>query len=415
VTQSLRRNRNFVLLSIGQGLSDTGSGASALAYPLLVLAVSHSPTLAGVVGTVAAAVGLAGRLPSGALADRYDRRVVMIGCDVVRGIAVVGVVIAALTHHVAWPVILVVASVDSFGGVLFDAASSALMPMFVPDEQLEGAWAATQARGQAASIAGPPLGGALFAVSRSLPFIADAVSYTVSIATLAGLRGRFRTVKAAETPDATTKTGMHREIGEGFRYIWRTPLLRAFIMLAPLINFAYAGVAFTVPVALRVHGVRADVIGAVLASLSVAALLGAVLSPKIARRIRLPWLMVGMPGMSTVLFTIAAVVVPSPFVALPLLGVGLLAPAANTALLSRMGREVPEHMMGRVISNIQFCGSALGVAAPLAAGLLVSQLNGHVSIAVFAGADLVAAVIALTQWRVWSTPRTGGATSRLVP
>jgi predicted MFS family arabinose efflux permease len=137
----------------------------------------------------------------------------------------------------------------------------------------------------------------------------------------------------------------------------------------------------------------------------VAALLGAVLSPKIARRIDLPWLMVGMPSMSTVLFTIAAVVVPSPFVALPLLGVGLLAPAANTALLSRMGREVPEHMMGRVISNIQFCGSALGVAAPLAAGLLVSQLNGHVSIAVFAGADVVAAVIALTQWRVWSTPR----------
>jgi MFS family permease len=405
VTQLLRRNRNFVLLSIGQGLSDTGSGASALAYPLLVLAVTHSPTLAGVVGTVAAAVGLGGRLPSGALADRYDRRVIMMGCDVVRGVAVVGVVIATLTHHVAWPVILVVASVDSFGGVLFDAASSALMPMFVPDELLEGAWAATQARGQAASIAGPPLGGALFAVSRSSPFIADAVSYAVSIATLAGLRGRFRSAGGPETPGTTRKTRMHREIGEAFRYIWRTPLLRGFIVLAPLINFGYAGVAFTVPVALRVHGVRADVIGVVLASLSVAALLGALLSPKLARRIDLPWLMVGMPSMSTVLFAIAAIVVPSPFVALPLLGVGLLAPASNTALLSRMGREVPEHMMGRVISNMQFCGSALGVTAPLAAGLLVSQLNGHVSIAVFAGADLVAAVIALTQWRVWSTSR----------
>jgi hypothetical protein len=44
MTTPLRRNRNFVLLSIGQGLSDTGSGASSLAYPLLVLAFTHSST-----------------------------------------------------------------------------------------------------------------------------------------------------------------------------------------------------------------------------------------------------------------------------------------------------------------------------------------------------------------------------------
>jgi MFS family permease len=397
VASSLRRNRNFTLLWIGQALSDVGSGASSLAYPLLVLAVSHSAVLAGTVGSVAAVVGVMGRLPAGALADRYDRRRTMLICDAVRGV-VMGVVVAAvLTHHIGWPAIVVVASIDALGDGVFFAAGSALLPMLVPEDAIETAWAATQARGQAASIAGPPLGGALFGFAQALPFLADAVSYVASVATIAALRGRTRPALA------TQRRSMRRELREAAHLIWRTPVMRAFVLQAPLINFAFAGVAFSVPVDLRLNGVRPSVIGAVMAALAASALVGAVLSARIARRFRLGTLIIGMATSSTILFTISAIVVPSPLVALPLVAVGALAPAANTALLSRMARIVPEGSMGRVVSIMQFSGQALGVFAPLIGGVLVARHGGHVALGVFALAEVAALVMAVIQWPAWNS------------
>src|SRR5215471_2417404 len=81
---TLRANRNFRLLWIGQVLSDLGTQVGSLAYPLLVLALTHSALIAGAVGTAASASAFAVRLPAGALADRLDRRRTMILCDALR-------------------------------------------------------------------------------------------------------------------------------------------------------------------------------------------------------------------------------------------------------------------------------------------------------------------------------------------
>jgi MFS family permease len=392
---SLWRNRNFVLLWVGQGLSDTGGAASALAYPLLILALTRSPTLAGAAGTAAAATGVVARIPAGAWVDQFDRRRLMIGCDVARlaGLATLGAAVAV--GRPWWPVVLLIACVDAVGGVLLDAASYAAMPVVLRDDQLESGWAAVQARGQASSIGGPPLGGALFDVARALPFLADAVSYLISIGTLAALRGEFR---AGEK----TSARVHERVREGFAHIWRTPVLRAFAIQTPLINFAYSGVVFTVPVALRTEGASGAVIGAVLVTLSVGPLAGATIAPRISRRVPLQWLVTAIPISSTVLFGLAAVLVPSPSMAVPLAGIGLLASAANVALMARITRAVPGNLLGRIFSNLQFCAWSLGAAAPVVAGALVAHANGHVAIATFAAADLLAATVALLNWRAWA-------------
>lgn len=394
VTNSLWRQRNFVLLWIGQGLSDAGGAASALAYPLLVLALTGSPTTAGLVGTIAAAVGVAVRVPAGAIVDQFDRRRLMLGCDAVRLVGVAALAAAVAVGHVWWPLVLLVACIDATGGVLLDAASYAVMPVVLADDQLESGWAAVQARGQASSISGPPLGGALFDVTRALPFVADAVSYLFSLGSLAGLRGDFRS-------GATSTERLHHRVREGFAHIWRTPVLRAFAIQTPLVNFAYSGVVFTVPVALRLHHVRGSVIGAVLVTLSVGPLIGALFAARISRRVPLHVLVTAIPLSSSVLFGAAAILVPSPWMALPLAGVGLLAPAINVALISRVTREIPGEMLGRVFSNLQFTGWSLGAVAPLIAGLLVAHANSHVAIAAFVTADVVAAFVALTHWRDW--------------
>ena len=99
----LRLNRDFRMLWTGQLLSDTGTQVGGLAYPLLILALTHSAALAGVAGTARAATLLCLQLPAGALADRFDRRLTMIVCDVMRAVllAVLGVLVVA--HLAAWP------------------------------------------------------------------------------------------------------------------------------------------------------------------------------------------------------------------------------------------------------------------------------------------------------------------------
>jgi MFS family permease len=277
----LRRNAGFQFLWTGQVLSDTGSGAGQLAYPLLILALTHSPVLAGVVGTATSVAQLSLQLPAGALSDRLDRRLTMIVCDTLRAVllAVLGVLV--VLHLAAWPTVLLVAVLDSAADVIFMPAATAALPQIVEAGQLEQAWAATEGRAYAAGLAGPALGGLLFGIGRALPFLGDAVSYLISAATVSRIRGRFRPEQAAE------RKGLWHEVLDGVRFVWRIPLLRAVVAQTPLVNFAFTGVLFTITVALRRHGTAPGIIGLVQAGIAAGGLAGAVIAPCLQRRLRL--------------------------------------------------------------------------------------------------------------------------------
>lgn len=89
----LSRNRDFRLLWLGSVVSVLGSRASAVAYPLLVLGLTGSAADAGLVGFTAT-VPYPLLLPAGALVDRWNRRRLMIGCDIGRALAL-GSIVAA--------------------------------------------------------------------------------------------------------------------------------------------------------------------------------------------------------------------------------------------------------------------------------------------------------------------------------
>jgi MFS family permease len=143
------------MLWIGQLLSDAGSQIGLLAYPLLILALTHSAVLAGVVGTTRAITVLCLQLPAGALSDRFDRRRTMIICDTMRAVLMTLLGLLIVAHLASWPVVLVVGLIEGGAGALFDPAATAALPGIVPDGQLEQAWAATEARTYGASLAGP--------------------------------------------------------------------------------------------------------------------------------------------------------------------------------------------------------------------------------------------------------------------
>jgi MFS family permease len=386
----LARNRGFRLLWIGQVLSDTGTEAALIAYPLLILALTHSAVIAGLVSTVRLVAELILGLPGGAISDRLDRRLTMIVCDTGRAVVLALLAVLVLVHLVTWPVVLAVAVVDGAGSVLFDPSANAALPAIVADQQLERAWAATEARTYAASLVGPALGGFLFGLGRAVPFAGDAVSYLVSAGAVSRIRGKFR----AE-PSGGRKA-LWREVADGLHLVWHNPLLRGVILRAPLINFAFTGAIFTITLALRKHGTAPGIIGLAQAGIGLGGLLGAVIAPRLQGSLPLQRLVILFTALGTVMFGVAAVLIPSTLVALPVAVPILLAPAANAALFAAMLRAVPEDMRGRISSTVVQTSVALAALAPLTSGLLVEHFSGGWAMAVFAAAMGISAIMSIT-------------------
>ena len=118
-TVPLWRNRDFVLLETGRLLSSTGSASTSIAYPLLVLAVTHSPAKAGLVSFARLLPAALFGLFSGIAADRWNRKRIMIVADAVRTVAISGLVVTVvLDPHAFWP-IPIVAFVEGTGSTFF--------------------------------------------------------------------------------------------------------------------------------------------------------------------------------------------------------------------------------------------------------------------------------------------------------
>jgi MFS family permease len=385
----LGRNESFRMLWIGQLLSGTGTEIGMLAYPLLILALTHSAVLAGVAGTARAITLLCLQLPAGALADRFDRRLTMIICDTMRAVllAVLGILI--VLQLASWPVVVVVSLLEGGAGAIFDPAAAAALPGIVPDGQLEQAWAATEARTFGAGLAGPALGGVLFGLGRAVPFLADAVSYAASFGTVSRIRGRFRPENAAG------RKALWREVADGLQLVWQVPILRAVVITAPLVNFAFNGVIFTITLAMRQHGTSTVVIGLVQAAIASGGLLGAVVAPRLQGRMRLGTLATAITLAGALLLGAAALLIPSPLVAAPVAMALLLAPAANAALFAAMLRSAPEEMRGRVTNTMLMAATALATLAPLIAGLLVQHASGAWAVGAFAATTAIAAALSL--------------------
>ena len=174
----LRKNRDFVLLQAGQVLSSIGSESAGIAYPLLVLALTHSPAKAGIVGFARLSPWVFGFL-AGAAVDRFPRKRMMIVSDIVRVGAVTSIVVAIALHRLSFAQIAIVAFVEGTMYVFFNVAEIGALRSVVPGRQLPAAAAAEQARYSTVLLVAPPLGGSLFGLGRALPFLTPSVAAVI--------------------------------------------------------------------------------------------------------------------------------------------------------------------------------------------------------------------------------------------
>jgi MFS family permease len=180
MTVPLRRNRNYHLMWGSRALSEVSSNLVLLAFPLLVLAMTGSPALAGLVTGANAVAQVAVGVVAGALVDRWNRKAVMLACETVRAIGLTIMAAALWFGPVPVWTLVVVSCVLGACNALYEPAEDASLPHVVPASQLSTAVALVGARGFVGQLAGTALSGILFAVRALVPFVTGAVAHVLS-------------------------------------------------------------------------------------------------------------------------------------------------------------------------------------------------------------------------------------------
>lgn len=371
----LWRNRDFRLLWSGQLLSTVGSSSSQLAIPLLVLAITGSPTQAGLVGTTEGVVSAVMRLPGGALADRWNRRRILLVSDTVRLFAVAALAVSVLVGHATFGLVVTVVGVCAVFDVLFSPAETAGLSRLVPRAQLPDAVASNEARTYAAVLAGPPLGGILYSLGQAVPFLTDAVSYLLSAVSIRAIRTPMQAARADRPPAAFLP-----DIRDGILHVARSPFLRALLLIAAPLNLAVTGAIFATTLVLRRQGTGASIIGLAQGGIGIGGLLGAFAAPWIIRRLSFAALIRVVCVALFLSLTATAALTGSLLMVLPLSAGLFLAPAANAALFGRLAATTPDHLQARVISVVTLTATGAAAFAPLGVGVLISHTGGTAAI-----------------------------------
>ncbi|MFI9170131.1 MFS transporter [Streptomyces lincolnensis] len=375
----LWRNRDFVLLWSGQVVSTVGMRVTALAYPLLVLALTGSPFQAGLVGFAQSLPFLVLYLPAGALIDRWDRRRVMLAADGLRAV-LLGLVVLGLTVDVfSVPALLVIVFLDGACFVFFQLAESAALPHIVPTSQLPTALAQNQARELGADLAGGPLGGALYAAGRALPFVFDMLSYAIGFVTLLFVRPGLQEARPRER-----RRSLRAEIAEGLVWLWRQPLLRATVVLIGAANLVLAALPLVLIVRAQELGASPSLIGIMLALPGAAGIAGAVAAPWLERHLSPRTVMIGATWL-WVACTATLVWLPWPLaLGAVVAACALPEPVFNVIAMSYRYALTPDRLQGRVLGAARLVTWGSVPVASLAAGSLLQALGARGALAVYA-------------------------------
>jgi DHA3 family tetracycline resistance protein-like MFS transporter len=207
--------RDFRLLWSGLTISLIGDGIFFVALPWQVLELSNSPTAIALVGLVWTVPMVTLLLLGGVIADRFDRRRVMLAADGIRLIANATLGVLSVTGTVELWHVFVLAALYGAGEALFFPAFSALVPEIVPRALLVQANSLDSfVRPLGAQLLGPALGGVVIdAVSVGGALLLDAGSFLCSMAALLLMSPRPRT--RAEL----SANRVAAEIREGFRFV----------------------------------------------------------------------------------------------------------------------------------------------------------------------------------------------------
>lgn len=231
-----RMGRDFRWLLASSWTSNVGDGVALAAAPLLIASMTSSPILVAAGAILQFLPWLLFGLHAGAIADRFDRRRLVMFANAARAVVLAGLCAFLVTGTANIWIVLAVAFFYGTAEVFVDTAGSTLLPMLVKPADLGIGNARLQAGYLVANqFAGPPLGAFLFAAGTAWPFLLEIVCVSLAVVLIS---------RMARTPVPPRQNDVHppvhTDIAEGLRWLWRNPPVRMLVLIILLFNVTWA-------------------------------------------------------------------------------------------------------------------------------------------------------------------------------
>lgn len=352
-------------LLVATGVSVAGDGALIAAAPLLASSITSDPLAVSSITAAAYLPWLLFGLPAGALADRSERRKIMIAADLARAALLAALVGLILADSISILTLVSVILAMGFAQCLFDSSSQAVIAAIVGRDKetltkVNGQFWAVDIVGR--SLAGPPIGSALFTVGRALPFVADALSFLLSAVFVSRL--------PAIEPPPSDRRSLLASAKDGLRFLFRTRELLVLALSTGAYNFGYnLAIATFVLYARQRLGVTELVYGLLLSTTAIGGVVAGWLAPRLAgrrsyRAVQAAALLVQAGAWFGVSLT------TSPWIVAPLFAsLGAASTLSTVAIASARQMLTPDEMLGRVVSSFRLLGVGAAALGALLGGV----------------------------------------------
>ncbi|GAA4227908.1 MFS family permease [Streptosporangium album] len=362
---------SFRWLWAASGLSNIGDGIVLVGVSLIAVTLTRSPLLVSLVSAAATLPWLLCALHAGAIADRHDRRRIMVMASWSRAGVLAALAVTAWLGTLSLPVLLAGALLLGIAEVFSDTSAQSVLPMAVPRDRLDtanGRLMAVQTVGN--NFLGGPLAGVLIGIGSTAVLGAPALLYAMAGLALLGMRGRFR----VESPSTRS---LRADITDSLRYLRDHRVLRALAVFSGVLNFANAAY-FAVFVLWVVGeespvGLSASGYGILMAALAAGAVTGSLLAGRLTRRAGQVRTLLTADLVNSLLLLVP-VLIPTPVaIGVTALLLGATNAVTNVIVVSLRQRLIPEDLLGRVNAGYRLIGMGASPLGAAAGGLLGSQ------------------------------------------
>jgi MFS family permease len=398
---SVRKHRNYRLYFFGQIVSLSGTWMQDTALPWLVLTLTHSPVYVGLLVFARYAPFMAFGLFSGALADRFDnRRVVIVTQAASMSIAAGLAVLAFSGVHAVWPFFVLA----FLGGtaLVFDAPNRhALTFRLVGRDELPNAVALNSSMFNAARVVGPAVGGLVIAAAGvGWCFAVNAGSFLAVLAGLLLMRPAELFPLDRDTDRQTTLAATR----EGLAYVWRSPEVKLILAITLVVSATGFNFRVLLPV-LASHTLHAGAatFGVLFACFGTGALLGALGAAALARA---SWkaLIGGAAGFSGAMLLLAPVQnVAVAGALLIVIGCCFSTWTANSQSILQL--TAPDRLRGRVLGLYLLAFAGCSPLGGLLAGWLADVGGTRLAFSIAGAAGLAVTALAVARFRRVAPPR----------
>jgi MFS family permease len=383
---------NYRRYFTGQAISLIGTWMQSTAQAWLVLQLTHSATALGLVVALQTLPVLLFGPYAGVIADRVDKRKMMIVLQSMMGLQALVLGVLTLTHHVTFAQVCVLALLLGLNNCFENPSRQAFVLEMVGPEHLRNAVSLNSTLINAARAVGPAVAGIMIAsVGEGWCFIINGASFAAVVGSLVTMD---RSMLAPSLPAARARG----QLREGFSYVARTPELGIPLVMMGLVGMLAYNFQVTLPVAAKhVFGGDARTFGLMTAAMGLGAVAGGLITAARGRTGVRPMITVSAAFGAVILLAAIAPSLPLEFAALAMVGfasVSFLAMANSTLQLN-----ADPQMRGRVMSmwSVAFIGST-PIGSPII-GWITAQAGARIGLAIGGMACLAAAAFGLVALR----------------